>query len=32
MRDRSKAYMESANYRVWLRDNYGLPIKEVLVL
>jgi lysozyme family protein len=26
---RSKAYTENESYRVWLRDNYGLPIKEV---
>jgi hypothetical protein len=25
----SKAYEEHESYRVWLRDNYGLPVKEV---
>jgi hypothetical protein len=25
----SKVYKEHESYRVWLRDNYGLPIKEV---
>jgi hypothetical protein len=25
----SRVYKEHESYRVWLRDNYGLPIKEV---
>jgi hypothetical protein len=25
----SRAYKEHESYRVWLRDNYGLPVREV---
>jgi hypothetical protein len=25
----SKEYREYESYRIWLRDHYGLPVKEV---